>query len=119
MIDLNVLIEQIAEDISSQTLRLDDLRLKLFLEWLKAHSSKVKAITDHHAQKGLQVQMDVAFSREGNMEERLKVSLKMWIEALPMHEMLQEYRLILDEIAWWRDLDARRLNMILKSDGRK
>lgn len=100
-------------------MRLDDLRLKLFLEWLKAHSNKVKAIPRPHVQEGLQVQMEVAFSREGNMEERLKGRLKMWLETLPMQEMLQEYRLVLDEIAWWRDLDARRLNMILKSDGRK
>ncbi|MCK6584778.1 MAG: hypothetical protein L6Q49_16915 [Anaerolineales bacterium] len=119
MNDLNILIEQMAADISSQAVRLDDLRLKLFLEWLKAHSSKVKAITDPHAQGGLQVQIDAALIRDGIREERLKTGLRMWIESLPMQEMLREYHLILDEIAWWRDLDARRLSMIMRSEVRK
>jgi hypothetical protein len=41
MNDLHILIEQMAADISSQAVRLDDLRLKLFLEWLNSHSRKV------------------------------------------------------------------------------
>jgi hypothetical protein len=43
----------------------------------------------------------------------------MWIESLPMQELLREYHLILDEIAWWRNLDARRLSMIMRSEVRK
>lgn len=119
MNDLHILIEQMAADISSQAVRLDDLRLKLFLEWLNAHSRKVKVITDPHAQEGLQVQIDAALIREGIREERLKTGLGMWIESLPMQELLREYHLILDEIAWWRDLDARRLSMIMRSEVRK
>jgi hypothetical protein len=36
-----------------------------------------------------------------------------------MQGLLWEYHLILNEIAWWRDLDPRRLSMILGSEAGK
>ncbi|WKZ45828.1 MAG: hypothetical protein QY302_08545 [Anaerolineales bacterium] len=119
MNDLNILVEQMAADISSQALRLDDLRLRLFLEWLIAHTSKVRAATGSEAQSLQPFQMDIAFIRKGNLEEYFKTGLKTWFESLSMKGMLGEYHLILDEIAWWRDLDARRLTMILRSEAGK
>ncbi|GER78873.1 MAG: hypothetical protein HRF47_08865 [Chloroflexota bacterium] len=116
---LNILIEQMAADISSQALRLDNVRLRLFLEWLNAHSSKVKAANEPEAQSLQPFQMDIAFIREGKMEEELTAGLRTWFESLPMKGMLGEYHLILDEIAWWRDLDSRRLTMILRSEAGK
>jgi len=116
---LNILIEQMAADISSQALRLDDVRLKLFLDWLNAHSSKVKAATDSEAQSLQLDQADIASIREEKMKDRLKAALKTWFESLPLQGMLWEYHLILDEIAWWRGLDARRLTMILRSEAGK
>jgi hypothetical protein len=68
---------------------------------------------------GKQVLLDVAMDREANMEEHLKLNLKRWFESLPMQRLLWEYRLILGEITWWRDLDARRLLMILRSEEKK
>lgn len=115
--DLNVLIEQMAADISSQAISLDDVRLKLFMEWLNAHSSKVKVDPESKAQLFQLGQVDVASIREEQMKERLKAGLQTWFESLPVQGMLWEYHLILDEIAWWRDLDARRLGMILKAEG--
>ncbi len=116
MTDLNVLIEQMAADISSRALRLDDVRLKLFMEWLNAHSSEVKVATESKAQLFQLGQVDVASIREEQMKERFKAGLQTWFESLPMQRMLWEYHLFLDEIAWWRDLDARRLAMILKDE---
>ena len=36
MNDMQVLIEQMVSDISSQAVRLDEVRLQKFLEWLKS-----------------------------------------------------------------------------------
>ena len=101
MNDMQVLIEQMVSDISSQAVRLDEVRLQKFLEWLKSHSSKVKTVE--------QVHVEVAVHGEGSMDDRLKNGLKGWLESLPMQGLLWEYHLLLNEIAWWRDLDPRTL----------
>lgn len=116
MNDLNILVEQMAADISSQALHLDDVRLKPFLEWLIAHSSKVKAANEPEAQSLHPFQMDIASIREGNPEERLKIGLRTWLETLPLKGMLWEYRLVLDEIAWWRDLPLTTLSRLMKTE---
>ncbi len=116
MTDSNVLIEQMAADISSQALRLDDVRLRLFMQWLNAHSSKVKAATEPESRSLQPGRGEVTFPRETIMEEQLKAGLGKWFESLPLQGILWEYRLILDEIAWWRDLEAHRLAMILGSE---
>ena len=101
MNDMQVLIEQMVSDISSQAARLDEVRLQKFLEWLKSHSSKVKTVG--------QVHVEVAVHDEGSMDDRLKNDLNRWFESLPMQGLLWEYHLLLNEIAWWRDLDPRTL----------
>ncbi len=111
------LLDQMAEDISGQVLRLDDVRLQLFLNWLNAHSSKVQSAFLAPGQT--LIQLDGVLLRQGDMEERLRSGLKTWFESLPMQGLLWEYHLILDEIAWWHNLDARRLKMILKSEAGK
>ena len=110
MSHLNVLIEQMTADMATQAMDLEDVRLKMFLEWLNAHSSKVKVAIAPEAQTLHLDQADVASIRG------LKAGLQTWFESLPMQGMLWEYHLILDEIAWWRDLDAHRLSMILGSE---
>lgn len=100
MSDLEVLVEKMVLDISMQAFQLDDHYLPLFLNGLTAHCGKVKDA----------IQMDT------DTEEQFKPALKAWLESQPAQGMLWEYRLLLDEIAWWRDLDPRRLLMILKSE---
>ena len=109
MNDMQVLIEQMVSDISSQAARLDEVRLQKFLEWLKSHSSKVKTLE--------QVHIEVVVHDEGSIDDRLKNGLKTWLESLPMPGLLWEYHLLLNEIAWWRDLDPRTLVRILRSEG--
>ena len=41
---MNDLIEQMVKDISGQAQGLDPVRLRMFLDWLCAHSAQVKAI---------------------------------------------------------------------------
>ncbi len=106
---MKILIEQMVSDISSQAVRLDEVRLQKFLEWLKSHSSRVKTVG--------QVHVEVAVHGEGNIDDRLKNGLKGWFESLPMQGLLWEYHLLLNEITWWRDLDLRTLARILQSEG--
>jgi hypothetical protein len=100
MNDLEVLIGQMVTDISDQAQSLDPLRLDLFLHWLCAHSVQVKT-------GPLQPE---------DLEAGLKPALRSWFETLSMQGTLWEYRLVLDEIAWWRDLDDQRLHLLLKSE---
>ena len=109
MNDVQVLIEQMVSDISSQAARLDEVRLQKFLEWLKSHSSKVKTVE--------QVYVEVAVHGEGSIDDRLKNILMGWLESLPMQGLLWEYHLLLNEIAWWRELDPHTLARILRSEG--
>ena len=97
MEQMNDLIEQMVKDISSQAQGLDPVRLGLFLGWLCAHSAQVKAIPQ-------------------GIDGQLEPALRSWFESLPVQGLLWEYRLVLDEIAWWRDLDAHRLNMLIKAE---
>ena len=106
MNDMKVLIEQMVSDISTQTFQLDDFRLRLFLNWLTAHSSKVKATA----------RLVIDQLRGRDIEKRFNSDLKAWLESLPTEGMLWEYRIIMDEIAWWRNLDPQRMKMIVESE---
>jgi len=110
MSELNVLIEQMVLDIGTQVYQLDDLRLRMFMNWLAAHSGMMKALT------GNVLDMDIAVLRGSDMQEQFKSALKTWLESLPAQGMLWEYRTISVEIVWWRNLDPARLKMIVESE---
>lgn len=110
MSELNVLIEQMVLDIGTQGFQLDDLRLRMFLNWLAAHSGMMKALT------GNVLNMDIAVLRGSDMQEQFKSALNTWLESLPAQGMLWEYRTISVEIVWWRNLDPVRLKMITESE---
>lgn len=96
MSDWDVLVGQMATDIHDHTLRLEDVRLHMFLKWLTAHTSRIQV-------------RPVA-------GEEFKSALQTWLSSLTMQGALWEYRLILDEVAWWHVLDPHRLDMFLKSE---
>ena len=110
MSELNVLIEQMVLDIVTQAYQLDDLRLRMFLNWLAAHSGSMKVLA------GNVFDMDIAVLRGTDLQEGFKAALKTWLESLPAQGMLWEYRTISFEIAWWRNLDPVRLKMIVESE---
>lgn len=110
MSELNVLIDQMVLDIVTQAYQLEDLRLRMFLNWLAAHSGRVKVVT------GNVLDMEVAVLRGTDTQEGFKSALKTWLESLPAQGMLWEYRTISFEIAWWRNLDPVRLKMIVESE---
>ncbi len=110
MNDLKSLIDQMAAEISSQAVRLDDLRLRLFLNWFLSHNNAMNDVAE------VAIEMNIAILREANLEGRFQSALKTWLASLSIQGLLWEYHLILDEIAWWRDLDSHRLNMILRPE---
>lgn len=110
MSELNGLIDQMVLDIGTQVFQLDDQRLRMFLNWLAAHSGSMKVLA------GNVFDMDMAVLRGTDLQEGIKSALKTWLESLPAQGMLWEYRTISFEIAWWRNLDPVRLKMIVESE---
>ena len=110
MNDMNVLIEQMVLDIGTHVFQLDDPRLRMFLNWLAAHSGSMKVLA------GNVFDMDIAVLRGTDLQEGFQSALKTWLESLPAQGMLWEYRTISFEIAWWRNLDPVRLKMIVESE---
>lgn len=106
MSDLDVLIEQMVLDIATQAYQLDDLRLRLFLNWLMDHSSEMK---------GSLGTFDTSLGRK-DMQECFQSAMRTWLQSLPAQGLLWEYRTITGEIGWWRDLDPFRLKMITKTE---
>lgn len=99
MIGLEALAGLMAEDIQAHARCLEDDRLQLFLDWLAAHT-------------GILQKERVRLGEAGG---EFKSVLKTWLASLPVQGALWEYRLILDEVDWLRELDAQRLMLILKS----
>jgi hypothetical protein len=110
MSELNVLIDQMVLDIGTHVFQLDDQRLRMFLNWLAAHSGSMKVLA------GNVFDMDIAVLRGTDLQEGFKSALKTWLESLPAQGMLWEYRTISFEIAWWRNLDPVRLKKIVESE---
>jgi hypothetical protein len=107
MSDLDVLIEQMVSDLSTQVFQLEDRRLQLFLNWLMDHSSQMK-VSLGTFEPG---------SGDADMQERFRSALKTWLQSLPAQGLLWEYQTITGEIRWWRNHDPSRLQMITKMEG--
>lgn len=83
---------EMVEAIQSRYETLDPRRKYMFIEWLHAHSSRMKtAVTVY----------------EG---------LTAWFESMRYENLQWEYRLIMDEIDWWSNLDEHALSKIMLAD---
>lgn len=91
MDEVLVSVEQMASAVASQAFELEPARLRLFLDWLVSHSSMVRG--------------SEAFQLETYDREQVELKLKAWFAALPADGLVWEYKLLLGEIAWWRNLD--------------
>ena len=91
MDEMEISIEQMASDVAGQAFDLEPSRLLLFLEWLVSHSSIVRS--------------SEAIRLETCDREQVELKLKAWFESLQVDGLAWEYRLLLGEIAWWRDLN--------------
>lgn len=108
---MKTLIDRIESEICIQVERLDEIRRQSFLTWLHAHQSIVLA----EQQTTVSGMDEMASSPETNLT--LKNNLAVWLKLLPLQNLLIEYRLILDEISWWHDLEANTLaDWVLRND---
>lgn len=103
-----ILLDQMALDVTNEIARLDEAHLQKFLEWLQAHSYKVKTLN--------QLQKDFGFDGEDKAEYQLKNSLREWFASSPIAGLLWEYRLLLNEIAWWHEHDSPSLAHVIPSE---
>ena len=85
-------ITKMVEEIQSYYEILDLRRRHMFIEWLRAHSSRVKTASNV---------FDV---------------LTAWFESMPYENLWWEYRLIMNEIDWWGNLDEHSLTKIMLAD---
>jgi len=106
MNDMNVLIEQMVAEISTQTFQLEGRRLRLFLNWLMDHSCEMKVYLGTFD----------ADSGSTTLKDHFRSPLKVWLQSLPTQGLLWEYQTITGEIGWWRDLDPSRWKMIIKTE---
>ena len=101
---MEILISQLVSYIAFQAAKLDDLRLQMFLNWLASHSSAVR--------NGGPDPVKVPSQSKEDHRSHLEKSLAIWFNSLSLSGLIWEYRLVLTEIRWWRDLDETRLTKI-------
>ena len=82
-------VAEMVDEILVHSSTLDPRRTYMFIGWLHAHCSKVKSAM--------------------NVSEGLTA----WLESMQYESIQWEYRLIMDEINWWRGLDERSLERMM------
>lgn len=107
---MQILFEGLVSDGFTLAVRHEHIRLQMFLEWLKSHSSMVKAVEQVHIQ--------VAVRGQGMIDGCRRNNVKRWFESILIQGLHWECHLIPDEINCWRNLDPRSLTAILKPEGR-
>ena len=86
---LSLSVSQMVDHICSQVDQLDIPRRYMFMQWLLMHSRAVR--------------------RTGEIREQLTV----WLGSMSAESAEWEYKLIMGETTWWRDLDEWRLERIM------
>lgn len=111
--EMKTLINQIAFEIAMQMERLDEIRRKSFQTWLNAHQRIVLT----NLQKPI---ADMALTDSPSDLNSFSIAdLATWLGLLPTQTLLMEYRLILEEISWWHDLEANLLTDGVLRNNRK
>lgn len=82
-------VDEIVDSITAQIDALDPRRRYMFIEWLCAHSSQVKCVTD------------------------IRAGLNAWVDAMPAESTSWEFRTITNEIHWWRDQTERTVDRLI------
>lgn len=80
---------EMAANICSQTDQLDIPRRYMFMQWLLIHSRAIHSASE------------------------IRENLNVWLGSLPPESAEWEYKLIMGETTWWRELDERRLERIM------
>jgi len=92
MVTDQLTVAEMVDEVLDRFETLDPRRKYMFIEWLQAHGGQVK---------------NTVIVCEG---------LTAWLESMQHENVQWEYRLIMDEIDWWRSLDERSLTRIMLAD---
>ena len=82
-------VDEMVDFILSKIHTLDPRRRYMFIEWLCAHTSRVKCVIN------------------------LRAGLNMWFDTLPAENTNWEYHLITNEIDWWQRQDDNVLDRLI------
>lgn len=88
------LISQIVTDVCAQANTLDEVRLRLFLDWLRAHHRTEETIHTRN----------------------LPLYLQTWLDGLTPDGVQWEYQVLLGEVTWWRNLSVERLLRMIQME---
>jgi hypothetical protein len=89
VMDMHPTSDGMVSDILSQMETLEPRRKYMFITWLHAHNSKMK--------------------NAKNVREGLSV----WFDSMPCENAQWEYRLIKDEIGWWRNQNEPKVDLLM------
>lgn len=92
------LVEEMVSEILQQMLELELERRRCFIDWLQAHCNRLNGGGGFKA----------AASCEADLQAGLKDGLHAWFDSLPARGVLWEFRLLMNEISWWRSLHEQR-----------
>jgi len=82
-------VDEMMDSITTQIDTLDPRRRYMFIEWLCAHSTRVKCAVD------------------------IQAGLNAWLNAMPAESTAWEFRTITNEIHWWRDQSERNVDRLM------
>jgi len=86
---MNLSVDEMVDSITAQIDELDPRRRYMFIEWLCAHGSQMQCTVN------------------------IRASLNAWLDAMPTDNTFWEYRIITNEINWWRDQNERTIDRLL------
>lgn len=89
VVELHRTSDDMVGDILSQMETLEPRRKYMFIMWLYAHNNQLK--------------------NAKNVSEGLSV----WFDSMPCENAQWEYRLIKDEIGWWRNQNERKVDLLM------
>lgn len=92
MVGEQLTVAEMVDEILVRFSTLDPCRKYMFVKWLQAHGSKVE--------------------NTNNVCEGLTA----WLESMQHENVQWEYRLIMDEVGWWGNLDEQFLRKIMLAE---
>jgi hypothetical protein len=80
-------VQQVVKEIVAGVRELDPVCRRMFLNWMGNHASQVRCVD------------------EDPYQDCLAIKLSVWLDSMSMVGILWEYRLIMVEIEWWKNLE--------------
>lgn len=90
--------EHMALDLHHKAMKLDEMRMLMFWDWLHRHCQGVHE------------------KRAYPNDRQMQMDLKRWLETFEPDNLHDEYKLLASEIAWWQEADEKTLLRCLSKE---